>query len=153
MFDASTAPVPLATSEAKESFSLTWNRYANDAPMTLTPLLPMAASVGVSATLVTSNKGINGIGGVTFKLDPSAFNAAAAPVTALGEAGAFTPPLHAIATAAHTATAALLQIFLYGIAPRTGKGTAHLNTRNFAPVSRMSRGRWAFWRKDTAAMA
>src|SRR5688572_15765661 len=138
MFDESRAPVPLATSVPKESFSLTWNRYENDVPMTLTPLLPMAASVGVNATLVTSNRGINGIGGVTFRLDPSAFNAAAAPVTALGDAGAFIPPLHAIATAAHTATAALLQIFRYGIAPRTGKGTAHLNTRDFVSVSRMS---------------
>src|SRR5688500_11356580 len=141
MFDESTVPVPLATIVAKESLSLTWNRYASAAPVTLTPLLTMAASVGVNATLVTSKRGINGIGCVTFRLDPSAFNAAPTSVTVLGDAGEFTPPLHAIATAAHTATAALLQKFLYGIAPLIGKGTVHLNMRFLVSVSWMSLGR------------
>src|SRR5687768_17328022 len=90
---------------SNESESATWNRYDRPGFDTLIPWLPIAASVGAWATLVASNNGDTAIGAVTFRLEPSAFNAADDWPTALGDAGDCTPSLHAMATVAHTTTA------------------------------------------------
>jgi hypothetical protein len=56
---------------------------------------------------VDSNIGTRAIGAEALRFEPSEFNADPNSVTALGEAGEGIASLQAIATVAHTATAAL----------------------------------------------
>ncbi len=93
---------------SNESLSETWKRYDMPVLATFVPMLPMAANVGVRATLVDSNSGTKAMGAETFRFEPSAFNAEIGALSALGATGERIPPSHAMATAAHITIPAFL---------------------------------------------
>src|SRR5918996_429654 len=100
MPDGSTAPIPVDTMLLNPSSSLTWNRYEKLAVVMFRPKLTRPETVGDTATDVCSNSGNKPIGGVTFRFEPSAFNALADSRTAVGDAGEFIAPWHPAAAMA-----------------------------------------------------